>query len=192
DTVTVTCSGVTGWNGGDNEYVAFSIDVPSRSTDPEDGNLYWLDTDFEGGGMETSLVAISCLLPPGVGINDTYIWSEAAEYTPRQCVDPGGRRSGRRPVFLSPGRGGAIIAGSRSASAAPSPRNRKHTPHEVEELDPPLRRRRPRGAPCGRHRLPARPGRPRARRRGDGGRPGGDACPRPRRRRARRRPARYA
>src|SRR5690606_36546146 len=79
DTVTVTCSGVTGWNGGDNEYVAFSIDVPSRSTDPEDGNLYWLDTDFEGGGMETSLVAISCLLPPGVGINDTYIWSEAAE-----------------------------------------------------------------------------------------------------------------
>ncbi|NLA68707.1 MAG: hypothetical protein GX856_10795 [Gammaproteobacteria bacterium] len=73
---TVTCTGVTGWNGGDNEQVALELVIPSRSTDPTDGNLTWFDTDFEGGGMETSLIAISCLLPPGVGINDTYIWWE--------------------------------------------------------------------------------------------------------------------
>src|SRR5690606_29029004 len=73
---TVSCTGVTGYAGGDNEYVAFSLVVPNEATDPEDGNIYWYDTDFEGGGMETSLIAISCRLPVGVGINDTYIWWE--------------------------------------------------------------------------------------------------------------------
>lgn len=76
--VEVSCTAVTGFSGGDNEYVSFSVMVPNESTDPEDGNLYWFDTDFEGGGMATGLVAISCNLPAGVGINDTYIyWDEA-------------------------------------------------------------------------------------------------------------------
>lgn len=70
---TVSCAGVTGWQGGDTENVDFDIVVPPNNTS-EEGNLYWLDTDFEGGGMETGLVAINCRLPAGVGINDTYVW----------------------------------------------------------------------------------------------------------------------
>lgn len=70
----VTCTAVTGYAGGDNEYVSFSTVVPTEIVEPDDGNLYWEDADFEGGGMETSLIAISCSLPAGVGINDTYIW----------------------------------------------------------------------------------------------------------------------
>lgn len=70
---TVTCSGVTGYEGGDNEYVAFSADIPAGSGG-EDGNLFWYADDFEGGGMATGMVMINCLLPPGVGINDTYVY----------------------------------------------------------------------------------------------------------------------
>ena len=70
----VTCTAVTGYAGGENEYVSITVDVPTEIVEETDGNAYWTDTDFEGGGMETSLIAISCNLPPGVGINDTYIW----------------------------------------------------------------------------------------------------------------------
>ncbi|MGY1457511.1 MULTISPECIES: hypothetical protein [unclassified Luteimonas] len=74
----VSCTAVTGYAGGENEYVSFSVVVPNESADPEEGNLFWYDTDFEAGGMEYSLIAISCNLPAGVGINDTYIWWEGA------------------------------------------------------------------------------------------------------------------
>lgn len=78
---TVTCSGVTGSEGGDNEYVSVSVDIPANSGGIEDGNLFWVADDFEGGGMETGLVMINCYLPPGTGINDTYVYwaSETAE-----------------------------------------------------------------------------------------------------------------
>lgn len=86
---TVTCSGVTGWEGGDNEYVSLSLDIPANSGGTEDanednvddGNLFWSATDFEGGGMGSGLVMINCYLPPGTGINDTYVYwaSETAE-----------------------------------------------------------------------------------------------------------------
>ena len=77
---TVTCTAVTGWAGGDNEYVAFSTTIPAVDPEEGDGNIFWEDADFEGGGMETSLIAISCNLPAGVGINDTYIvWATGAE-----------------------------------------------------------------------------------------------------------------
>lgn len=71
---TLTCSGVTGYEGGDNEYVSLSATL-APGANGEDGNLYWVDTDFEEGGMGTGLVMINCLVPPGVGINDTYIWA---------------------------------------------------------------------------------------------------------------------
>ena len=83
---TVICSGVTGYEGGENEYVALSTTIPANSGGIEDvnedgeddGSLFWLDTDFEGGGMETGLVMINCYLPPGTGINDTTVyWAEA-------------------------------------------------------------------------------------------------------------------
>ena len=72
----LTCSGVTGYQHGENEYVGQTITLPANSGE-DDGNLWWLDTDFEGGGMETGLISINCYLPPGVGINDTYVyWAE--------------------------------------------------------------------------------------------------------------------
>ncbi len=74
---TVTCTGVTGYAGGENEFVSMSVDIPANGSG-EDANLFWFDDDFAGGGMESGLVAISCLLPAGVGINDTYVfWDEA-------------------------------------------------------------------------------------------------------------------
>ena len=80
---TVNCTAVTGWAGGTNEYVSLSVVVPNESTDPEDGNLFWEDVDFEGGGMADSLIAISCALPAGVGINDTYlVWEEETAAPP--------------------------------------------------------------------------------------------------------------
>ena len=77
--VEVNCTAVTGWSGGENEYVSFSTTIPAEEPEEGDGNIFWEDTDFEGGGMETSLIAISCNLPAGVGINDTYIvWASGA------------------------------------------------------------------------------------------------------------------
>lgn len=74
---TVTCSGVTGYAGGENEYVSMSAELEPNGSGGE-GNLYWFDSDFEGGGMQSGLVAINCRLPAGVGINDTYVfWEEA-------------------------------------------------------------------------------------------------------------------
>lgn len=80
--VELTCSGVTGFAGGVNEYVAFTVVVPAEPETPEDGNIFWEDADFEGGGMLTSLFAMSCNLPAGVGINDTYIYWESAGSPP--------------------------------------------------------------------------------------------------------------
>lgn len=69
----VTCTAVTGYNGGTNEYVSLTTAVPANSTG---ANPFWLDEDFEGF-MPDGLVSISCNLPPGVGVNDTYVfWEE--------------------------------------------------------------------------------------------------------------------
>ncbi|MGY0652688.1 hypothetical protein ACW7GZ_12685 [Luteimonas sp. A537] len=76
--VTVACSGVTGYAGGENEYVSLSVEIPANGSG-EDANLYWFDEDFAGGGMETGLIAISCQLPAGVGINDTYVFWESQD-----------------------------------------------------------------------------------------------------------------
>ena len=71
--VTVACTAVTGWAGGDNEYVAQSVTIPAGGTF-EDGNLFWFAEDFAEGGMGTGLVSISCRLPQGAGVADTYIY----------------------------------------------------------------------------------------------------------------------
>lgn len=74
----VTCTAVTGWQGGENEYVSFTTPVAPEGE--EQGNLFWVGDDFEGGGLETGLVSISCALPPGVGVNDTYVyWDEPGD-----------------------------------------------------------------------------------------------------------------
>lgn len=75
-TQTLQCSGVTGYEGIENEYVGLTMEMAPGASG-EDGNLFWYANDFEGGGMETGLVMINCYLPPGVGINDTYVyWAE--------------------------------------------------------------------------------------------------------------------
>lgn len=72
--VDISCTAVTGWQTSDNEYVAMQATLAPDGA--EQGNLYWVGTDFDGGGLESGLVSISCALPPGVGINDTYVWWE--------------------------------------------------------------------------------------------------------------------
>ncbi|WP_132999706.1 hypothetical protein [Luteimonas arsenica] len=70
---TVTCTAVAGFEGGVTENVNLAIEIPAGAGG-EDGNLYVFDTDFESGSMATGLVAFSCRLPAGVGINDTYVY----------------------------------------------------------------------------------------------------------------------
>jgi hypothetical protein len=70
--VTLTCTAVSGWQTGDNEYVQMSTTVVANGA--EQGNLFWVGEDFAAGGLETGLVSISCALPAGVGVNDTYVF----------------------------------------------------------------------------------------------------------------------
>lgn len=76
--VTVNCTAVTGWAGGENEYVAFSADLVPGA-DAEVNNIFVQDTDFAADGMSTGLVALSCSLPAGVGIADTYVYWYSGE-----------------------------------------------------------------------------------------------------------------
>lgn len=74
--VSLSCTAVTGFQGGTNEYVNQTITIaPGQS-----GNPFWADTDFENG-FASGLVSISCNIPPGVGINDTYIFWVADDQT---------------------------------------------------------------------------------------------------------------
>lgn len=67
---TINCTGVQGYNGA-SQAVAKSVVVPANTQD----NLTWADADFTAG--IGGLLAISCQLPPGTGINDTYAaWLE--------------------------------------------------------------------------------------------------------------------
>ncbi len=67
---TINCTGVQGFNG-DSEAVVRSVVVPASSQD----NITWVDADFTAG--IGGLLSISCQLPPGTGVNDTYAaWLE--------------------------------------------------------------------------------------------------------------------
>jgi len=67
---TINCTGVQGFNGT-SEAVTRSVVVPGNSQD----NVTWTDADFAAG--IGGLLSISCQLPPGTGINDTYAaWLE--------------------------------------------------------------------------------------------------------------------
>lgn len=69
--VSVTCTAVAGFQGGTVEYSSQTVDIPAGESG---GNPYWVDTDFAGGGMASGLVSVSCNVPSGVGINDSYIY----------------------------------------------------------------------------------------------------------------------
>jgi hypothetical protein len=67
--INLTCTAVTGFQGGTNEFVSKTVTMPAGG----DGNLFWADTDFDDG-FASGLVSISCNIPRGAGINDTYIF----------------------------------------------------------------------------------------------------------------------
>jgi hypothetical protein len=67
---TVTCTGVAGYDTGDNTYVSKSVTVaPNRL---EQADIFFVPGDIGGAGYYP-LVSMSCNIPPGVGINDTYV-----------------------------------------------------------------------------------------------------------------------
>lgn len=67
----VTCTGVAGFDGNDeNVYVSKTISLPPNGS--AQGEMLFSPADNGGLGYYP-LVSMSCSIPPGVGINDTYI-----------------------------------------------------------------------------------------------------------------------
>lgn len=73
-TVNLTCTAVSGFQGGTNEFVSkTTVLAPGSGANP-----FWQAAEFDNGLFD-SLISISCSLPPGVGINDSYVtWTETA------------------------------------------------------------------------------------------------------------------
>lgn len=68
---TVACTGVAGFETGEsNVYISKSITVAPNST-VHAFLQFWQDDN--GGESFYPLVSMSCKIPPGVGINDTYV-----------------------------------------------------------------------------------------------------------------------
>ena len=68
--LSVTCTAVSGFETGDNEFVSQTVAIAPGTQ----GNLFWEDADFPVDGLASGLVSISCNLPAGAAVNDTYIW----------------------------------------------------------------------------------------------------------------------
>lgn len=70
---TVSCTGVIGFEGSPTlEYVSLQVDVSSET--PDSNYLYFYPTDIDPEQQYMhQLVSMSCRLPPGTGINDTYV-----------------------------------------------------------------------------------------------------------------------
>jgi len=66
---TVTCTGVAGFETGTVQYASKGVLVPANLSGQ--GAIFFTAADF--GGSIFPLTAVSCQLPPGTGINDTYI-----------------------------------------------------------------------------------------------------------------------
>jgi len=68
---TVTCTGVAGFDTGtENTYVSKQVTVaPNRA---EQASMFFSAEDNDGLGYYP-MVSMSCSIPPGVGINDTYV-----------------------------------------------------------------------------------------------------------------------
>lgn len=72
---TVTCTGVAGFAGSTTQ-----ASVKTRTV-PADGgqvSISWSPSDFTGSttNLPSYLFSVSCMLPPGSGLNDTYIANE--------------------------------------------------------------------------------------------------------------------
>lgn len=70
---TVTCTAVSGFAADTNQFVAKTITVPA---DGSQVRMTWLPADFTAttGTLPSKLLSASCVLPPGSGLNDTYVF----------------------------------------------------------------------------------------------------------------------
>lgn len=64
----LTCTGVTGFKSGPNQFVTRTIDLPASGIQQ---SVVWMPFDFVGtsGVFPSSHFSVSCALPPGAGIN---------------------------------------------------------------------------------------------------------------------------
>lgn len=71
---TVSCTGVTGFATGNNQAVVKTTVLPANGSQ---GYVGWIATDFTGvtSNFPSPFFSVSCLLPPGTGLNDTYLQS---------------------------------------------------------------------------------------------------------------------
>lgn len=67
----ITCTGVTGFNKGLNQFVTKTIALPASVS----SSMTWSPADFSGGSstFPDARFSVSCNLTPGVGINDSGI-----------------------------------------------------------------------------------------------------------------------
>lgn len=68
----ISCTGVSGYNGGTNQYIPKSRQVLANGQQAE---LIWYAFEFSGspGVFPSAIFSVSCNLEPGVGLNDTQI-----------------------------------------------------------------------------------------------------------------------
>jgi hypothetical protein len=66
---TLTCTGISGYNTGPNIAVVKTINIPASGQGPPDVAVAWLPED----GVLGRLFSVSCILPPGVSLNDIMI-----------------------------------------------------------------------------------------------------------------------
>lgn len=67
-THSVSCTGITGYNTGTNQYMVKTVTVPATGQSA----LSWIPADF-GGAFNYNLLSVSCSLQPGAGINQTIV-----------------------------------------------------------------------------------------------------------------------
>lgn len=75
--ITVSCTGVSGYPGLGNEYIVKSLELAPNSTN---GQISWFAADFSGSPTTfpgQSMFSTNCVLPPGSGLGQAYINSDA-------------------------------------------------------------------------------------------------------------------
>ena len=66
---TLSCTAVVGYNTGDVSYVAKTVTLQPTGVQ---GQIFWGPTEYPDGLETGAPISLSCNLPVGVGINDTY------------------------------------------------------------------------------------------------------------------------
>lgn len=69
----VSCTGVTDYATGTNAYVVKTVTLPASGSQQV---MRWQPADFPGSTttLPSPFISFSCSLPPGTGLNDTYVF----------------------------------------------------------------------------------------------------------------------